>query len=448
MSDSLINFSPISTPGSSPYYISPPASLPTVSPGSLPRSVARSASRSANRSTHRSPNYSASRSANRSASRLPNSSSRNRSTVKNRNSKPAAAGGAGAAAADAAAIGSGGFGSVFSPAFVNTNFTNTTHNRRNWVTKVFFDKDNYLKAVKNIPTLRNLGFNYNAHPYKRELRISKNVPFAKREELIGQIGSDEIFGLRMPHRGLSVKHLIERKTLGSLRAVPVQIILGQVCKLIHQIKHMGASGYIHGDIRDTNILVDPVTGLLTIIDFDWFDPKATFFSEYFGNFGFYSNPPETLLAPHGVIMKGTYIKQFTTFFVDHPMIRDIERHNHDNGAYLRSVSGSSVMGKNVEIWKKTLDTFDSFGLAWTLLTLFRHLYPRSLDDDIAALKANLATTITKHSIPYTDVELDVCAFTIHAMVQTVLLPMGNFNLTDRQKAADVLERALKLNNRV
>ncbi len=300
---------------------------------------------------------------------------------------------------------------------------------------MFFDKDDYDKAVKNIPTLRNLGFNYNAHPYKRPLHISSNVPFAKREELIGQIGSDEIFGLRMPHRGLSVKHLIERKTLGSLRAVPVQIILGQVCKLIYQIKHMGASGYIHGDIRDTNILVDPVTGLLTIIDFDWFAPKADFFKEYFEHFGFYSNPPETLLAPHGVIMKKFYIEQFKKCFIDHPMIRDIDRYNSENKAYLRSAAGSSVMDKKLEFWDKTLDTFDSFGLAWTLLTLFRHLYPGSLDNNIAALA-------TKHGYA----ELD--AVTINKMVQTVLLSMGNFNLTDRQTAADVLERALKLNDRV
>jgi serine/threonine protein kinase len=259
------------------------------------------------------------------------------------------------------------------------------------------------------------------------------VPLATREELSKRVGRDEIFGLRMPHKGVSVKHLIEKGIIGSLRAVPIQIIMDQVCKLIHQIKHLVASGYIHGDIRDTNILVDPGTGIFTIIDFDWFDPKATFFSEYFGNFGFYSNPPETLLAPHGVIMKGTYIKQFTTFFVDHPMIRDIERHNHDNGAYLRSVSGSFIMNKNPKMWNKTLDTFDSFGLAWTLLTLFRHLYPGSLDNNIAALKAALATK-------YGSAELD--AHTINAMVQTVLLPMGNFNLKDRQTATDVLEKAL------
>jgi hypothetical protein len=91
------------------------------------------------------------------------------------------------------------------------------------------------------------------------------------------------------------------------------------------------------------------------------------------------------------------------------------------------------MNKNPKMWNKTLDTFDSFGLAWTLLTLFGRLYPGSLDNNIAALKTALAT---KHG----SAELD--AHTINAMVQTVLLPMGNFNLKDRQTAADVLEKAL------
>lgn len=364
-----------------------------------------------------------------------------------KSSSPVASAAASAAASripvpNSNAIGSGGYGTVFSPAFENTNFTDDTHNRREWVTKVFLRNGNYQKAAINIPTVQGLGFNYNAHRYKRPLRISRNVPAAKRADLLAAVGSDEIFGLRMPHKGESIDKITSDRAFRELRQLPVYAIMGQTCKMIRQVSTLLESGYIHGDIRTPNILVDRATGIFTIIDFDWFDPKHEFFSEYFTSFGFYSNPPETLLVDPS--KRGNYISAFRQSFVDHACLRSLDATNHLNFAYLLRKSGRPVLDNRPMTWDKTLDTFDSFGLAWSLLSLFQFLYPGSLNNNVPALKSALATRISNNGVPYTDEELDTCAVAINAMVQAVLLPLGDFNLKDRQTISNVYTHAIAI----
>ena len=373
-----------------------------------------------------------------SGSRSASKSRLSRSTVKRSSSSSKSEG--------ANAIGSGGFGTVFSPAFVNTNFTDATHDRRNWVTKVFASKDAYEKAVANIPTIQRIGMNYNAFAYKRPLSLS-NVPRSKRANILSAKKRSEpdrntIFAIRMPNKGLSVRKILDERNLASLRAIPIYTIMGQVCKTIRQMIALTDDGYIHGDIRDTNLLIDPTTGIITIIDFDWFYTKPEFLNEYFGHFGFYSNPPETLLTASGSGHSAEYIKDFKEFFIDRPIIDTINDSNLVNKITLQSVTGSYVLNKNPRIWNKTLDTFDSFGLAWTLLALLGHLYPGALDNKTGSLKRALATRITNNGTPYTDAELDTCATAINAMVQTVLLPMGHFSVRDRRTAAEVYEPAV------
>ena len=61
-----------------------------------------------------------------------------------------------------------------------------------------------------------------------------------------------------------------------------------------------------------------------------------------------------------------------------------------------------------------------------------------------ALKTALATRITNNGIPYTDEEMDICAGAINAMVQSVLLPLGDFNLKNRETIANVYGLAISI----
>ena len=101
----------------------------------------------------------------------------------------------------------------------------------------------------------------------------------------------------MKNLGVSIEDLSEPKNAGiiaSLRALPFSTILEQIEKLIHHVRVINDDGLIHGDIRTTNIMVKN-DGTLTLIDFDWLLPQDTFYSAYYGAFGFYSNPPESIL---------------------------------------------------------------------------------------------------------------------------------------------------------
>ena len=130
--------------------------------------------------------------------------------------------------------------------------------------------------------------------------------------------------------------------------------------------------------------------------------------------------------------------------MDHACLRSLDATNHLNFAYLLRKSGRPVLDNRQITWDKTLDTFDSFGLAWSLLSLFQFLYPGSLNNDVPALKSALATRISNNGVPYTDAELDTCAEAINAMVQAVLLPLGNFNLKDRQTISNVYKHAIDI----
>ena len=363
-----------------------------------------------------------------------------------RTSPPKASAAAAAASAlgpvaAAAEIGSGGFGTVFSPAFENTNFTNATNRRNSWVTKIYFDESKYVKAVQNIPVIERLGLPYGAHPYKRPLRISHNVPIASRRQMQTKMIEDEIYGIRMPHRGQSIDDVIVKSLFTPLRNIPVHVIFTFMCNMLVEVNRLVDNRYIHGDLRAKNVTVDPRSGVFTIIDFDWFYEKSEFFDKYYNNFGFFSNPPETLLASGNPTERADYITFFQQEFCDHPMLQAIDAINRENRIFLRNLSPSRRIEKDIRIWDKTLDTFDSFGLAWTLLRLFRVVYPGSLENDVEMLKVSLKTRITNNGMPYSDEEFVRYAVAINSFVQMVLLPMGNFNVERRLSARDGLAQA-------
>lgn len=60
------------------------------------------------------------------------------------------------------------------------------------------------------------------------------------------------------------------------------------------VQSIGSKDMIHGDIRDTNVLLNVYTGTMTIIDFDWFMPQDIFLKEY--RKPFYSFPLDLLYS--------------------------------------------------------------------------------------------------------------------------------------------------------
>jgi hypothetical protein len=78
----------------------------------------------------------------------------------------------------------------------------------------------------------------------------------------------------------------------ALRAtVPPTQMIRQVLKIMRVVKAIGSAGYIHADIRESNVLCSN-TGELTIIDFDWLMTPVQIQKDY--PVYFYCHPPESM----------------------------------------------------------------------------------------------------------------------------------------------------------
>ena len=232
-----------------------------------------------------------------------------------------------------------------------------------------------------------------------------------------------IYGIRMPYKGESIDEHIQNNFFVDIRKLPIYIIVGQLCKLLRQLLSLLDNGYIHGDIRCTNVLLNDDTGIFTIIDFDWFYPISDFVNKYKDYFGYYNNPPETLLANKSIIQKKQYIVDFAKFFLNSRSLQDLDSIITEN----KTIDATGV-------GEKTLHTFDSFGLAWTFLRLFYYAYPGSLDNNIGTVKTALA-----HQ-PH----IDIYAAAVMEVVQRILLPLSDFRVATRRTVEDVYPIAIEI----
>ena len=193
-------------------------------------------------------------------------------------------------------MGQGSYGCVVKPALTNV-VDGSPKNYPGNVSKIFYDEEAAKEAlVKANFWYRTFG--------EKEHKMSDYVQKYSYATLPGEIkakcaglGSDRpIYVTRMPNLGVSINELARHPDLiAQIRRVPFERILQQIDKLFNQIKVIYEKGYVHGDIRSPNVVVDPATGVFTIIDFDIFEPVDVFFNIYNEHLGYYSNPPESLL---------------------------------------------------------------------------------------------------------------------------------------------------------
>jgi len=381
-----------------------------------------------------------------------------------------------------AILGAGGFGVVVQPALAFPNTVPDPENAPDNVTKIMFKRKGYNRVVKLLPTvtglLKNAGHRTipSATPHTFE-----NLPASLQSNIRKKGGFQSVepdaplYTLRMPYLGIDIYTLVRDMKPGGMeiRTRSVLVVLDQVVKLIGQINTLVENEYIHGDVRDTNIMVHPLTGAMTLIDFDWLKPKDEFIDSYAkdGAFGFYSNPPETLFTGGGgtfldygevfppkiVSYVGDFYNQFTCckeIYInqipeDTPedeiesrcqqLLGDaIVQANKENKAYFRNKLGITSLKEDV--WK----TFDGFGLAWTLLTFFTYAYTSgSFLEDIDTFHSDL-TFLTNEGVRYTEEQRKACAIAIHRMAIDVLAPLSNFEYELRIPIGEALAVATSI----
>jgi serine/threonine protein kinase len=259
------------------------------------------------------------------------------------------------------------------------------------------------------------------HNYK-----PKNLPKTIQNKC-NMFNEEPMWVSRMPHLGISIADIHENKEL--LRRIPFQIIVQQIFKLLQQVKALKDAEYIHGDIRQTNVMIHPHSGTMTIIDFDWLLPKTEFLHSY--PLGFYSNPPESLIRqelddnsrntdrffmnlvgdPDRRDLARKYIKYYLQLLVsDNFEIKTI----HDLKPFLldtMKVYQEKLMSKSRESVDDLLfETFDSYGLGFTLFELLDVVYPGRSETE---LNDSLSSRISNRGRPYSPTKLKQIASIVH-----------------------------------
>lgn len=318
-------------------------------------------------------------------------------------------------------LGKGTYGLVFEPALPNVNAAGNPVEFPGYVTKAFFEEEEYKKALTNAPKLaRNvpaIHIPYNS--YTRKVQRG-NIPLAVRKEAKnhGDL-TDPMYLIRMPHKGYSIRDVTEQSAMRrKIEALPLEVKVREIYKLMNIVKALGDAGYVHGDIREPNILINPDAGTMTIIDFDLLKPTSEFAATF--PVPYYHIPPEASVlllrqtpaaGPFSPAVPSLWSQFLDDFVRKGKSIRTyIYRDIFDNTYYypnglaefhfpgfhretleyvttFRDALHSAPGAEEVETLRKHAEelmyrTVDSFSLAYCLRYLFSHLTLGGADDEL------------------------------------------------------------------
>jgi len=337
-------------------------------------------------------------------------------------------------------LGGGNYGCVVFPALPD-KIDGEWVNFPNCVSKLFFIQKDAEKALKTSEEIHEI---FGVEEYKMNkynisyagFNFPLNFGFASRQD---------ITVLRMPFLGTSVLDLNNYK---EFRKLPVLTIFFEILKLLKQVLAFKEKGYIHGDIRQGNVMADPLTGALNLIDFDWFYPKQVFFKNYSTNLGFYSNPPESLLNPS----VGSFLRGFPLQLREHcdDLIEYVGNHkNLHFRRFMNKVLTEEIVRianfSNIEqlrfieskqdYYEAIWPTFDSFGLGIALLEFCVIVYPYGTD---------LKSRLTRNGEPLPDEEIALTESHIRRLYDEILLPMIDLQMKKRLTIELAVEKMEKL----
>lgn len=360
-------------------------------------------------------------------------------------------------------IGSGGYGAVFQPALPNVVDRKSVNYPGN-VTKAFYRKHNAdaLLAKRNvIRTVMGENEGHRISPYTYQYTAGK-LPGRLFTKMLGKnpllAANTPLHLVRMPHLGIDLGYIMQ--IYKEIRKVPIGTILEQFQKLFHQTASLAAHKYIHGDIRTLNVMIQPKTGVMTIIDFDWLLPYREFVERF--KFGFYNNPPEYTLFDvdfSHVNPDVTVTQLYRMISTDPNTINKIYKYIDDHIQGFPNVYGS-VPSNNVvnSVWHGIVDavkyyntrdltlgrsaalqTFDNFALAVTLLDFMRPVYVAAVVATDASTDEEIKEDMRIRFPHLTEPEL---AAAVPALRETVKLlrEVGNMKVSLRPTPAQAAER--------
>ena len=326
-------------------------------------------------------------------------------------------------------LGVGGFGCVVEPALPNRIDSGWTNYPKN-VSKLYFRSEDAKQAVKKSESLYKFLKNDGHKMMNQSLTYKGSNISPNLRKKCGFARNSIITATRMPYLGVSIKDL--PPVYKQFHRFPVQTIFSQFLKLIQQVDSLNEQGYVHGDIRETNIMANPSTGILTLIDFDWLLQKDIFFPKYSEHLGFYNNPPESLLYenvkyylrrgelvpnenPQAIHLYVTHNNMFTFRQYTGKILSSMNVHQ----ANIQNIQQFSKIRTIEEYYDELFPSFDSYGLGCTLLEFCRYVYPYNV-----SMKDMFGSQ-------YSEEEVKIVESYIRRLYDTILLPMIDLHMLSR-----------------
>lgn len=289
------------------------------------------------------------------------------------------------------------------------------------IVKIYKDGDYFRRAATGAHTAKallslegraNAGQNFAVWAGRPISKNSLSPNIAKKIEGFTHHVDGSYFASVSTKLGLSIDDITGN--LAGLRDIPVTTLIGQMIKLLRQVELINRAGYVHGDIRPSNITCHPA-GHLFLIDYGFFMPKVDFYSYYQEGFGFYSNPPEYLLNGIDPAVLGRIIAGGWSLPVGDPAKPICDELNTKRVKYakdygedfpiksalddeLRETLIAAATTPDLSATLAQLDTFDSFGLATTLLTIL-YWYNQPSNRLLDKLKTEILMPLANFSLP-------------------------------------------------
>jgi serine/threonine protein kinase len=365
------------------------------------------------------------------------------------------------------------------------------------VTKVFHTKEKYDNFLEKMGMIREIfqgDPSYLVYPFDRDPTLSnvpnqykhtvsywidRNMTRHKKNEKVEPL-QQPIYAVHMPHLGVDLTHV--KEILRHLLAIPAPIMLTNMYKLLEKVEMLWNHGYVHGDVRPPNIMIQPETGKLTLIDFDFLMEVREFAKVYrpvmektersmMGNgktkkvlIAQLHIPPELLLSDisqsgmsqdqntssvdlsykrfgfntkTSFANKDTHSKTHRTINNYCKQFRQIFTHMDPNLHRLCESKLQTAMEDSITYWNELLKegrspimesyrTLDGYGIGQNLLELFHQLYPGSITYD------------REPSSIYPSQRA------IYQMINKVLKPMCALSLRNRMHVSDALKETSKI----
>jgi serine/threonine protein kinase len=381
-------------------------------------------------------------------------------------------------------IAKGSFGCVVKPGLPNKGPDTNWEQFPNNITKIFKRKKDYKTGLNSTIKAhqimgKNTAHRMNEYKYKYTAR---NLP-KKILNSCKLTTYNDIYASRLPNLGISFFDLNgNTEAIDKIHRISFITLLEQILKVLEQVDKLQKANYVHGDIRENNVMIDPKDGRISIIDFDWLLPKDNFFSDSSkGGFplGFYNSPPESIVAKYLIdiqnITESTTLNRIEQYLPQIESFKDsVIYFLGSNVAKSRNITEDDlkdIIIENIEYYNSklqlyTLDkynkyikvtnelfrTYDSYSIGYSLMYMMNILYPgrvsltRIKQEEFIKMKDYIRGKLYDDLVEYNDSQLNLIAKTIIS-VKSTLQSICNIDAKKRTTidiAIDILNEEIKI----